>query len=582
MHLPGFNLDRIRRAKRRFFPDRSASLARHPPVAGSPTPQTVADTPPQDDLRYRFHNPPGSLYARYKANLPHSLDHPATATIDALARECGRRMARDAQARRVVGRQVPPSPEPAAYLAAAASSNAAFPAEMEYFDAFEDPPPSTLGEDVEMTGVPVPPIDRVPTELWEAAFVHLADDSGAVANVRLTCRRFHDAAWKAFGMTFNRKVFHPLTHCSAVSLATLASCGTAARQVTTLNLSTVTFSRGGLAMLRLWNADKAERGVGPDARAARLVGVACEDDYQRIMLYDEVAEGNGELAQRFVKALTGLRNVNAVEIVSWPTRRCWQWPAELTQGPESQHGMDEACRARLVDIYRGEEHAERRVLDRLREALLGNSILRDSLHELYVVPEVDMAALPLGLQIPLCSRETSVKPLTLFPALSKLDIQVEHNWLSIPSASAHGHLVPAFLIGMPALTTLHLSLPRMNEATGERVFGTRLFLNIAALPAFRQLRDLRLENLHLFSSTLFKEFLHKHAKTLRRLVLVQFTIPQGQWRELVVWMGHALQLEFFAGGHRASKWLGPGDAAHSPTQDEWKKLAREVSRWKVD
>lgn len=99
---------------------------------------------------------------------------------------------------------------------------------------------------------------KLPPELLSYAFDLLSSSSDDVHAVRLACRTFCDAAWSAFGRTFNHKVFHILHRRSLQSLEAIASVGRAAPYITKLNVSTASFSNEGYRALCHWNNGKQD------------------------------------------------------------------------------------------------------------------------------------------------------------------------------------------------------------------------------------------------------------------------------------------------------------------------------------
>lgn len=164
------------------------------------------------------------------------------------------------------------------------------------------------------SGVPTRPTEQdserplilevLPTELLTIIFLFLHADSVSVHAVRRTCVLFRDAAWSAFGHTFNRKVFH-LSKGSLDCLSELASKERTASYVTQLNLSTVTFD----ALKGLW--DWCE--YGRDAEEMHQQSV--HQQHLDYMAEDVRLEAQGWLREQLEEAMKGLPKLETIVIV---------------------------------------------------------------------------------------------------------------------------------------------------------------------------------------------------------------------------------------------------------------------------
>ena len=85
-------------------------------------------------------------------------------------------------------------------------------------------------------------LEMLPTELLADIFGYLHYDSAIIHAIRQVCQRFRDAAWPAFGHTFNHKVFH-LTKGSLSYLVQLASDDRMAPYIKQLHISTICIVR---------------------------------------------------------------------------------------------------------------------------------------------------------------------------------------------------------------------------------------------------------------------------------------------------------------------------------------------------
>jgi len=115
-------------------------------------------------------------------------------------------------------------------------------------------------------------------------------------------------------MSFDDKVFHPLTRSSMKRLVALSECAEVKPYVTRLNLSTVRFTDQGLDVL----CRHFER-FGLTEDESRLQNHATYA-YYKMIWSDEEAEQTGELGGRFVRVLDGLPNVRTIEVVGEKNR----------------------------------------------------------------------------------------------------------------------------------------------------------------------------------------------------------------------------------------------------------------------
>ncbi|TKA80860.1 hypothetical protein B0A55_02337 [Friedmanniomyces simplex] len=392
--------------------------------------------------------------------------------------------------------------------------------------------------------------ERLPLEIWDLICVHLANKSSDVHNVRLACRTFHNAAAKAFGMTHNHKVFHPLMRVSLESLGKLARMEGVASYVTTLCLGTACLTYAGAQVL-----DKfLER--SKSLHAAQTVWT-----YQRFIKVEEMWDQSGLVLSMLRKAMRGLRNVRAVTIVKPKIRH-------NAQGFYTMHGNA------LIG-------AELRLLGHLRSLLVGDALLRHRLRELRVPDGVDISNLPIGTddnaKYPLVQLKGGfMHEISLFPYLTTLDLHLKHLG---PSEGLELRL-PNLLRGMPNLISLGLVFPPLDEETGIPLYGDRPFRHLVELGRFRSLYLLHLENLHLQSTVPLGCFLLKHRETLRHLHMTQLSLPASGWKDLVAFLPQEMQLDCIETITRETKWLLPLHAGEGgPSVDLWSKAAKRVNHY---
>lgn len=97
------------------------------------------------------------------------------------------------------------------------------------------------------------PADKViPLEVLTMAFAYLPTASD-IHNIRLVSRNFREAAWPAFGRTFNNKVFH-LTYQGVTALCMVALCARVVPYITHLYISTLQPHTQSLEPLIAWCA----------------------------------------------------------------------------------------------------------------------------------------------------------------------------------------------------------------------------------------------------------------------------------------------------------------------------------------
>lgn len=147
-------------------------------------------------------------------------------------------------------------------------------------------------------------LEMLPIELLAIIFRFLHTESASVHAVRRTCVLFRDAAWTAFGHTFNRKVFH-LWKGSLDCLSAVASMERTASYVTQLNISTVDFD----ALKGPW--DWFEHGRDAD-------GMRRQSVYQQHLSYTVEnirLEAQGLLREQLEQAMKGFRRLETIVVV---------------------------------------------------------------------------------------------------------------------------------------------------------------------------------------------------------------------------------------------------------------------------
>ncbi|KAK1071287.1 hypothetical protein LTR74_003417 [Friedmanniomyces endolithicus] len=394
-------------------------------------------------------------------------------------------------------------------------------------------------------------IAKLPPELLDLAFVELAGRSSDVHNVRLACRTFRGAASKAFGLTFNRKVFHPLIHSSLESLGKLAKTKGVAPYVTKLHVGTssLPYPRGEILQSII------DTTTAQDTAMAYLT-------YQHLCLVEDLWDGSGGVFAGLREAIRGLNNLSTVEIVR----------VKSSQDPPS-----------VFDPYADTTRTpELRLLSHLRSLLHSDRALRHRLRKLLVPDGIDITAIPRGtydvFHYPTNQSYREIKyEYALFPSLTTLDLHLEH---LIPVTGLDpnpGTHLPGLLRGMPHLRILTLAFPRLNEKTGIPLYGDRHFSTLADLTPFPSLYFVQFENLHLHSVTPLQRFLFKHAETLRHFHLTQMSMPASEWSSLVAWLPRRMRLDCVETMTRETKWLLPlGAQDGAPSVGLWRKTAKCV------
>ena len=150
-------------------------------------------------------------------------------------------------------------------------------------------------------------LEMLPTELLADIFGFLHYDSAVIHAVRRVCRRFQDAAWPAFGHTFNHKVFH-LTKGSLSYLVQLASDDRMAPYVKQLHISTISIVRPCLSNMLDWihrDCDERER-----QRRAKVYK-ACSSTATADVEFGD----RGMVQTQFQRALMGFKKLETIFIV---------------------------------------------------------------------------------------------------------------------------------------------------------------------------------------------------------------------------------------------------------------------------
>ncbi|KAK5121679.1 hypothetical protein LTR85_004851 [Meristemomyces frigidus] len=141
-------------------------------------------------------------------------------------------------------------------------------------------------------------------------------------------------------------------------------------------------------------------------------------------------------------------------------------------------------------------------------------------------------------------------------------------------------ILPSFLLGMPNLKHLSITLPPFYRSTRTNGVGQELrstygdadFRKFSAL-TFPHLETCRLVNLSLRTSPGdMSVFLAKHATTLQTLALVNLGLPAPAWLPLIALLGEKLKLKSFELGYTWSKEL----LALIPAIEEEFEVPREV------
>ncbi|KAK0249396.1 hypothetical protein B0A54_16252 [Friedmanniomyces endolithicus] len=394
-------------------------------------------------------------------------------------------------------------------------------------------------------------IAKLPPELLDLAFVELAGRSSDVHNVRLVCRAFRGAASKVFGMSFNRKVFHPLRRSSLESLGKLSKTKGVAPYVTKLHVGT-----GSLP----YPQGETLQGVidMTTTRDSSMAHLAC----QHLSLVEDLWDGGGRVFRWLREAFEGLRNLSTVELVR--TKDFQETPSVFNPYADTT------------------KTPEQRLLGYLRSLLYSDRALRHRLRKLLVPDGIDITALPRGtFNTPNYPIDQSFREIqyayALFPSLTTLDLHLEH---LIPTTALDpnpGTYLPGLLRGMPHLRTLTLAFPRLNETTGIPLYGDRHFSTLAELKPFSALHFLKFENLHLHSLTPLQRILCKHADTLRHFHMTQMSMPASEWSALVAWLPRRMRLDCVETMTRETKWLLPlGAQDGAPSVGLWRKTAKCV------
>ncbi|KAK0896732.1 hypothetical protein LTR91_005845 [Friedmanniomyces endolithicus] len=394
-------------------------------------------------------------------------------------------------------------------------------------------------------------IAKLPPELLDLAFVELAGRSSDVHNVRLACSTFRGAAAKAFGLTFNRKVFHPLKHSSLECLGKLAKAKGVAPYVTKLHVGTGSLPNPPGEILQ----SMIDTTVAQDTAMAYLA-------YQHLCLVEDLWDGSGRVFVGLREAILGLNNLSAVEIVR----------VKSSQDPPS-----------VFNPYADTTKTpELRLLSHLRSLLHSDRALRHRLRKLLVPDGIEITALPRGtydvFHYPTNQPYREIRyEYALFPSLTTLDLHLEHLTPITGLDPNPGTYLPGLLRGMPHLRILTLAFPRLNDETGIPLYGDRHFSTLADLSPFRALHFVQFENLHLHSVTPLQRLLFKHAETLRHLHMTQMSMPASEWSSLVAWLPRRMRLDCVETMTRETKWLLPlGAQDGAPSVGMWRKTAKCV------
>lgn len=151
------------------------------------------------------------------------------------------------------------------------------------------------------------PVEKLPAEILADIFMELHTHSARIHAIRLTCSAFLASAWKAFGHTFNHKIFH-LSKASLACLAELVAEEGAAVYVTTLNLSTVEF-------INPANSSWIFRGHSGQETSERW---AADQQSMALVAADVKFERSGDLQVQLARVLRGLRSLETINVVHEP------------------------------------------------------------------------------------------------------------------------------------------------------------------------------------------------------------------------------------------------------------------------
>ncbi|KAK0288067.1 hypothetical protein LTR91_008527 [Friedmanniomyces endolithicus] len=390
------------------------------------------------------------------------------------------------------------------------------------------------------------------------AFAYLPTASD-IHNIRLVSRNFREAAWPAFGRTFNNKVFH-LTYQGVTALCMVALCARVVPYITHLYISTLQPHTQSLEPLIAWCAMSCNE----QERTSRYLAL---DGYKTLLLEEtrDLAATRDFLAAAldnlaFVENLTIVGGEHVYTSPPRSSSRALRSDTYLQKPMRSPrwHKLPD----RTNDVLREAEHVVTRLYDHnayahtLRLLFDGLATSGDTtsnrIRRFRIFGAVHFEELAISVTRDLDSPPSSDARNMLLElnGLTHLDMQLEvlnrgSNGLLEATINRLNLPLPGFLARMRNITSLRLSFPPdvydMDDnltvaaylGASSDLYGLAIrptvvptsLLALPRLPAHRQplhfphLKELYLANLILDTSRRLRVFLASHAATLRTLRL---------------------------------------------------------------
>ncbi len=416
---------------------------------------------------------------------------------------------------------------------------------------------------------PVPADKAIPLEVLTMAFAFLPTASD-IHNTRLVSQNFREAAWPAFGRTFNNKVFH-VTFRGITAMCMVALCKRVVPYITHLYISTLRPHRQSLEPLIAWSAMSSNE----QERTARNIAL----EGYRMLLQDE-AQDPVVPREYLAAALRGLKFVENLTIVGGehvygsPPRassralRSYAIFRPPVRSPRWHKFPDDInnvlFEAEHVVTCLYDHNAYAKTLRLLFDSLARTDIITcDRMRRLRIVGAVHFEELAESMSKDLGGllfSDPGNAGLEL-NGLTHLDMQLEvldrgSNGLMEATINRLNSPLPGFLSRMRNITSLRLSFPPdvydmdddhtvaayLRASSDLYGLATRPITVPTTLPALRQplhfphLKELYLANLIVDTCLRLRAFLRSHAATLRTLRLQAVQVvsrDDSEWIEFL-------------------------------------------------